>query len=78
MQYPVTSDGRYFIVRRRPWRTTNPGLSTQERDRLTKELMTARRAIGAALHGRDDAALQAARRQVHTAKVALGEQGPVW
>lgn len=26
--YPVTPDGRYFVVRGRLWRRSNPGLST--------------------------------------------------
>ena len=40
--------------------------------------MDARRAVGAALRDKDAAAERAARQQVHEAKVALGERGPVW
>ncbi|WP_345722337.1 hypothetical protein [Qipengyuania intermedia] len=40
--------------------------------------MDARRAVGAALRDKDEAAERAARQQVHEAKVALGERGPVW
>jgi hypothetical protein len=41
-------------------------------------LMDARRAVGAALKAGDPLAEQAARAQVHAAKVMLGERGPVW
>ena len=43
---PVTPDGRYFVVRGRLWRCTNPGLSDAERETLIRELMDARRDIG--------------------------------
>ena len=36
-------DGRYFVVRGRLWRCTNPALPDDERKRLTSMLMTARR-----------------------------------
>ena len=78
MKYPVTSDGRYFIVRNRLWRMSNPALSEEARKHLTKALMAARRAVGVALRSRDDAALKKARDDVNRAKVALGERGPVW
>jgi len=42
------------------------------------QLMDARRAVGAALRADDAVAERAARKQVHEAKVALGERGPVW
>lgn len=74
--HPVTPDGRYFLVRGRLWRTTNPNLPEADRERLVSELMTARRAVKAAAG--DENALAAARAQVHAAKVALGERGPVW
>ncbi len=45
---------------------------------LTRDLMTARRDVGAALRGRDAPALKDARARVHAAKLALGERGPVW
>ena len=75
MKYPVTPDGRYFLVRDRLWRCSNPALSAPERGRLVKKLMDARRAVIDA--GTDDAR-KAARREVDAAKVALGERGPVW
>jgi hypothetical protein len=40
--------------------------------------MSARRAVGAALKRRDDAALKPAREAVNDAKIALGERGSVW
>jgi hypothetical protein len=78
MHYPVTPDGRYFVVRGRLWRTTNPALPEQERARLTRELMAARRAVGAAGRTDDAAAMRTARAAVDAAKVTLGERGPVW
>ena len=73
-----TPDGRYIVVRGRLWRASNPGLSDAERERFTKRLMDARRAVGAAQKAGDEQALRAARRRVQSAKVALGERGPVW
>jgi hypothetical protein len=78
MQYPVTPDRRYFVVRGRLWRCSNPELTEEERSRLIQELMKARRAVKQALHSEDEAALKTARYQVNTAKIALGERGEVW
>lgn len=75
---PRTPDGRYFVVRGRLWRCTNPALEAEERERLVHDLMDARRAVKTA-KGTDDAeALRRARQQVDAAKVALGERGPPW
>lgn len=76
MKYPATPDGRYFVVRGRLWRASNPSLPATERDRLVHELMSARQAVRTAL--RSNAGLAAARTRVNDAKVALGERGPVW
>jgi len=76
--YPITPDGRYFAVRGRLWRMSNPALEPDERERLVKELMDARRAVGAARRAADAAAETIAHDAVHRAKVALGERGPVW
>lgn len=65
-------------MRGRLWRCTDPSLPAPERDRLTHELMDARRAKGAALRAGDAAGRAAARRRVDDAKVALGERGPAW
>lgn len=78
MRYPVTPDGRYFVVRGRLWRCTNPAIAEEERKRLTAELMRARSAVGRARRATDPDAERRARRDVHRAKVALGERGPVW
>jgi hypothetical protein len=75
-RYPHTPDGRYFVVRERLWRLSNPGLDPLEREILVRELMAARRAVRSA---RDDAeALARARAHVDAVKRALGERGPVW
>jgi hypothetical protein len=74
--YPNTPDGRYFVVRGRLWRRSNPDLDEETRERLVKALMTARRAVRDAKG--DAAALALARQRVDEAKVSLGERGPVW
>jgi hypothetical protein len=76
--YPVTPDGRYFVVRGRLWRTTNPHLPADRREQLVRDLMRARAAVGRAKRAGDAAAVKAARKRVDAAKVALGERGPVW
>jgi hypothetical protein len=76
--YPVTPDGRYFVVRGRLWRTTNPTLPEEERRALTAQLMAARRAVATTRRTGDVAQRTEARAAVDTAKRALGERGPVW
>lgn len=78
MGYPTTPDGRYFVVRGRLWRCTNPALPEDERKPLVRKLMQARRDVKTAKAKDDDELLKDARRRVHEAKVALGERGPVW
>lgn len=78
MRYPVTPDGRYFVVRGRLWRCSNPILPEDERQRLTRALMRARSAVRLARKAADVDAERAARRDVDAAKVALGERGAVW
>ncbi|MGI3778924.1 MAG: hypothetical protein ACRYGC_16660 [Janthinobacterium lividum] len=78
MRYRVTPDGRYFVVRGRLWRCTDPGLDEATRAALTRELMDARRAKGAAMRAGDGGAREAARARVDAAKRGLGERGPVW
>ena len=73
---PHTPDARYFVVRGRLWRTSNPGLDEDERKRLVHELTSARRAVRDAAG--EEAATAVARAAVDAAKVALGERGPVW
>ena len=75
MAPPVTPDGRYFVVRGRLWRCSDPSLEPDRRQALVDELMAARRAVGAAT---DDDARRTARSTVDRVKRALGERGPVW
>jgi hypothetical protein len=75
-QYSDTPDGRYFVVRGRLWRKSNPALSPTLRDELVKELMSARRDVRKFKGDRQR--LSEARGRVDAAKVALGERGPVW
>jgi hypothetical protein len=76
--YPTTPDGRYFVVKGQLWRCSNPALPQEERQRLVNDLMTARREVKTAKAAQDAAQLKTARAHVQTAKVALGERGPVW
>lgn len=73
--YPVTPDGRYFVVKERLWRCTNPDLPEAERKKWVAALMDARRAVKQAT---SDADRGEARARVDAAKIALGERGPVW
>ena len=75
---PRTPDGRYIVVRGRLWRAANPDLPEAERERLVAALMGARRRVGEAKRSGAAEDEKAARRDVHAAKLALGERGPVW
>ena len=77
-RYPVMPDGRYFVVRGRLWRTTNPALAPDARERLVRDLMAARRAVKTARAAQDEEGEAAAHSAVDRAKIALGERGPVW
>lgn len=76
--HPHTPDGRYFVVKGRLWRLSNPDLAPGRREALVKELMAARREVGAARKDGDEQRERAARAAVDQAKRALGERGPVW
>ncbi|VWX48777.1 hypothetical protein [Novosphingobium sp. 9U] len=76
--YPTTPDGRYFVVRGRLWRTSNPSLPAAVRESLVKDLMAARRAVAIARRINAPSAESAAHEAVDRAKVELGERGPVW
>lgn len=78
MRYPITPDGRYFVVRGRLWRMTNPSLPRAEREALVRQLMTARRAVGQGQRNRDAEAERRARAEVDAAKRRLGERGDPW
>jgi hypothetical protein len=73
--YTPTPDRRYFVVRGRLWRLSNPGLNPEVHGRLVQELMAARRAVRNASESKERLA---ARVRVDAAKKALGERGGVW
>ena len=77
-QHPTTPDGRYFVVRGRLWRMSNPNLPAADRARFVSDLMTARRAVAQARRAGDPAAEARAHAAVDEAKHALGERGPAW
>lgn len=77
-EHPQTPDGRYFVVRERLWRCSDPTLTVEHRQQLVDALMDARRAVKLAKAANDPDQLLRARQQVDQAKVALGERGPVW
>jgi hypothetical protein len=76
--YPVTPDGRYFVVKERLWRCTNPSLTKRAKEVLVHALMEARRAKGVAMRAGDAEGREAARKRVDEVKIELGERGPVW
>ena len=78
MRYLTTPDGRYFVVRGRLWRTTDPTLAEDARVTLVEQLMHARGAVRTARKFGDEAAEARAYAAVDVAKRALGERGPVW
>ena len=73
-----TPDGHYVIIDGRNWRATDPSIPEERRQELVDELMSARRAVGAAKKAGDAEAERKARERVHAAKVALGERGEPW
>lgn len=66
------------MVRGRLWRRSNPHLAEADRERLVRELMSARRRVHFARKGGEKAAEAEALAAVDTAKRALGERGAVW
>ena len=77
-KHPSTPDGRYFVVKGRLWRMSNPALAPEHRQQLVDRLMTARRKVGAARKTGDEEAERAARATVDEVKRALGERGLPW
>jgi hypothetical protein len=73
--YTPTPDRRYFVVRGRLWRLSNPWLDPETHARLVQELMAARRAVRDASDSKERIA---GRLKVDAAKKALGERGGVW
>ena len=80
MSPPLTPDGRYIVVDSkdgaRPWRASNPDLSTAQRQALVDQLMAARRAVHMAKGNAE--AVRLARLEVDNAKRSLGERGAAW
>jgi hypothetical protein len=74
----MTPDGRYLVVRGRPWRMANRELPEEAGVRLVADLMKARQEVGNALRAKDLEAQRLARQAVDAAKRGLGERGPPW
>ena len=80
-QYPVTPDGRYFVVRGRLWRCSNPQLPDEERQRLTAELpalLGDRQAVAvfAAMADKDVASMVSLLRTVCPTIIATSSSNP--
>jgi hypothetical protein len=73
-----TDDGRYVVVDGRRWRTADPALPDDVRERLLHHLGVARSAVRTAGRAGDEAATAAARARVQLAKTGLGERGEAW
>ena len=73
--YTPTPDRRYFVLRGRLWRLSNPLLDPSDHERFVRQLMLARRAVRDAANPR---ARILARVKVDAAKRALGERGDPW
>ena len=73
-----TDDGNHVVIDGRRWRATDPAIPEDVAAALRKQLMRARRDVGAALEQHDAEAEAAARAAVHRAKTALGERGTPW
>ncbi len=73
-----TDDGRFVVVDGRRWRTADPSLPDEVRERLLHHLGVGRSGVRAAKSAGDDAAVAAARAKVQLAKVGLGERGTAW
>jgi hypothetical protein len=78
IRHPVTPDERYFVVKGKLWRLSDPGIEAGESARLVRTLMEARHAVKDAKSAGDRNAELEAHRRVDEAKRALGERGPVW
>ena len=78
MTYPTTPDGRYFVVRGRLWRKSDPSLSEEQRAGLVRALMKARNDLCQARRRQDAELRLGARGRIQAAKEELGERGAVW
>ena len=73
-----TDDGRLTVVDGRRWRTADPALPDDVRERLLHHLAVGRSGVRTARSAGDDAAVAAARARVQLAKTGLGERGTAW
>ena len=73
--FSPTPDRRYFVVRGRLWRLSNPFLDDSTHAQLVRDLLAARRAVRDAA---DPMQRIEARGRVDVAKRALGERGDPW
>ena len=73
--YTPTPDRRYYVVRGRLWRLSNPALDEHTHARLVNELMSAKRSVR---EGENSVQRIDARLKVDAVKRALGERGAVW
>ena len=73
--FSPTPDRRYFVVRGRLWRLSNPFLNDSTHAQLVRDLLLARRAVRDA---KDPLQRIEARGRVDAAKRALGERGDPW
>lgn len=78
MDRELTADGHYLVIKGRRWRAADPAIPAPVAESLRRELMSARRAVKAALKAQDGDAERDARARVHQAKIALGERGTPW
>jgi hypothetical protein len=73
--YTPTPDRRYYVVRGRLWRLSNPFLDEETHRRLVADLMAAKRTVS---EGEDALQRIAARLKADALKRALGERGDMW
>ena len=73
-----TDTSRYFVIKGRRWRKTDPSIPPTLEKQLVRELMSARRAVKTAKSTDDDQAMALARSRVNDAKISLGERGRPW
>jgi hypothetical protein len=77
LKHPVTPDGRYFVVRGKLWRMSNPNIDPKWRAVLVHELMDARRCVKDAKSAGDQKAEAEAHPSTKRSR-PWGERGPVW
>lgn len=73
-----TADGRWIVVDGRRWRTQDPLLPADVRERLLHHLGVGRSGVRTAKKAGDEDAVAAARALVQAAKTGLGERGTAW